>query len=411
MEICLNAKRAAQTVSAAPTQVKNRILFRLAELLDQHRDAIKSSNEKDLAAAHDADLNRNLVERLRFGDNKINDRIRSVRKIAELPDPVGQLEECTIRPNGLRVARMRVPLGVILMVYEARPHVTVNASAFSIKSGNSAILKGGAEAFHTNKTLGELIHAALDDNGIPPSAVQFISTSDRAVIQELLQQQEHIDLVIPRGGEGLIKFVNTNSKIPVIKHFKGVCHCYIDAWADIGKALEIVLDSKMLMPEVCNALETLLVHQSIASDFLPHLKNAADRINLELRGCSRTRFFIDAAEATEEDWRTEYLDTVLSIRVVESIDQSIEHISTYGSKHTDAIVTESITNAEHFVRSVDSSVVLVNASTMFNDGEEIGLGAEIGISTDKLHARGPMGLRELTTYKFVISGDGHCKKS
>jgi glutamate-5-semialdehyde dehydrogenase len=411
MKICENAREAAAIISTASTECKNSVIVRIAELLDEKRESIKTANEDDLRRAGEEGIDRVLVDRLRFSDEKIDGRIRSMRKIARLPDPIGQFDEFSTRPNGIRVGRMRIPLGVILMIYEARPHVTVNAAAFCIKSGNAVILKGGSEVRETNKVLGGIIRDALTANDLPGTAVQVISSSDRSLIHDLLQQEEHIDLVIPRGGEGLIRYVHANSRIPVIKHFKGVCHCYVDSSANVDSALAIVMDSKMLMPEVCNALETLLVNREIAQSFLPGLKERSDAVGLKLRGCDETRAVIAADRATEDDWHTEYLDTILAVKIVDRVDQAIAHIAKYGSGHTDTIVTESITSAERFVRSVDSSVVLVNASTMFNDGEELGLGAEIGISTDRLHARGPMGLNELTTYKFVVYGDGHCKQS
>jgi len=411
MELCLNAKEATRIISVASTEVKNKVLLQISELLHKNREDIKAANERDLARARENGLDRVLVERLRFGDAKIDGRIRSLRTIADLPDPIGQYDEYVTRPSGLKVGRMRIPLGVILMIYEARPHVTINAAAFCIKSGNAVILKGGSEVLETNKVLGNIIIDALKEFGLPANAVQVISTSDRSVVQELLQQDKYIDLVIPRGGEKLIQYVNDTSRIPVIKHYKGICHCYVEASANLDSALDIVIDSKMLMPEVCNALETLLVEKSVAEKFLPMMKQKAAAVNLKLRGCVDSRNIIDIEEATEEDWSTEYLDTILSVKIVDNVVDAILHIEKYGSGHTDTIVTENITNAERFVKSVDSSVVLVNASTMFNDGEEIGLGAEIGISTEKLHARGPMGLKELTSYKFVIHGNGHCKKS
>jgi glutamate-5-semialdehyde dehydrogenase len=410
MELCLNARQAARVISTAPTEIKNEVLLRIAELLNKEREPIKSANRKDLRQAEESGMERVLVERMKFGDDRIDGRIRSLRKIAALPDPVGQFDDYCIRPNGMKVGRMRTPLGVILMIYEARPHVTINAAAFCIKSGNAVILKGGSEVLETNKTLGELITSVLREFSLPPATVQIVSSNDRSLVRELLMQDADIDLVIPRGGDGLIRYVNENSRIPVIKHYKGVCHCYVHESAEIEKALDIVMDSKMLMPEVCNALESLLIDGTVAPVILPQLKQRADDVDLKLRGCEHTRSVIDIDDATEEDWSTEYLDAILSVKIVDGIDEAVSHIGTYGTGHTDTIVTENLSAAELFVRSVDSSVVLVNASTMFNDGEELGLGAEIGISTEKLHARGPMGLKELTSYKFVIYGNGHCKK-
>jgi glutamate-5-semialdehyde dehydrogenase len=410
MELCLNARQSARVTSTASTEIKNEVLLRIADLLNKEREPIKSANRKDLRRAEESGMEHVLVERMKFGDDRIDGRIRSLRKIAALPDPVGQIDDYNIRPNGMKVGRMRTPLGVILMIYEARPHVTINAAAFCIKSGNAVILKGGSEVLETNKTLGELITSVLREFSMPPATVQIVSSNDRSLVRELLMQDADIDLVIPRGGEGLIRYVNENSRIPVIKHYRGVCHCYVHESAEMEKALDIVMDSKMLMPEVCNALESLLIDRTVAQVILPRLKKRADEVNLKLRGCEHTRSVIDIDDATEEDWSTEYLDAILSVKIVDGIDEAVSHIGTYGTGHTDTIVTENLSVAELFVRSVDSSVVLVNASTMFNDGEELGLGAEIGISTEKLHARGPMGLKELTSYKFVIYGNGHCKK-
>ena len=378
----------------------------MAGNLEKARDRVRESNDADLAEAIRAGLEPKLLDRLRFGDGKIDARIRCLQKIAALPDPVGEVFGEGERPNGLRVARMRVPIGVILMICEARPHVTVNAGALCLKSGNAAILRGGSEAKHCNALLGAMWKESLAEAGLPPEAIQVISGSHEDV-DVLLELSDYIDLVIPRGGKGLIEAVGRKSRIPVIKHYAGVCHVYVDEKADIEEAIAIAIDSKCLMPEVCNAMETLLVHKAIAQD-LPRIARDLTNAGVALKGCMLTRAVVpDAGLATEDDWRTEYLDNVLSIRIVEGVDQAIEHINTYGSHHTDGIVTADESRAEQFVGQVDSAVVLVNASTMFCDGESLGMGAEIGISTDKLHARGPMGLEELTSYKFVIRGDGH----
>jgi len=378
----------------------------MADKLASRKREILDANEADLADARSKGLSANLVNRLRFGEAKIDSRIRCLEKIAALPDPVGQMYGVQRRPNGLRVARARVPLGVILMIYEARPHVTANAGAFCLKSGNAAILRGGSEAKRCNAVLGNLWREALTESGLPQEAIQVIAGSHEE-IGDLLQLDQYIDLVIPRGGKTLIKTVADTSRIPVVKHFAGICHVYLDQDADVDEGIAIALDSKCLMPEVCNAMETLLVCDQLNQE-LPRIVDAFRKHGVTVKGCERTQALVsDVEPATEEDWRTEYLDTVVSLRVVSDVDEAIDHINRYGSHHTDAIVTDSQRRASRFVQRVDSAVVLVNASTMFCDGESLGMGAEIGISTDKIHARGPMGLQELTSYKFVIRGDGH----
>jgi len=378
----------------------------MAELLLRRRPDILEANKADMAAAAESGLAPGLVNRLRFGESKIAARIRCLHKIAALPDPVGQRYATDRRPSGLEVARMRVPLGVILMIYEARPHVTVNGGAFCLKAGNAVILRGGSEARRCNELLGQLWQEALVEAGLPREAIQVVSGSHEEM-GEMLSLTEHIDLVIPRGGKGLIEAVCAKSRIPVIKHYAGVCHVYIDEDADIEKAIRIALDSKTLMPDVCNAMETLLVAAPMQGH-LPRIVSAFRQAGVTLRGDELTRAMVfDVEPAGQKDWATEYLDMIVSVRVVDDVAAAIEHINLYGSHHTDAIVTGSVSCAERFVREVDSAVVLVNASTMFCDGESLGMGAEIGISTDRIHARGPMGLEELTTYKFVISGNGH----
>jgi len=400
------ARRCAADVAQASGSARNAALAAMADLLAARRSDILAANEADVAAALAQGLAPSLTKRLRFGEAKIDSRIRCLGKIAALPDPVGQTYGADLRPNGLRVERMRVPLGVILMIYEARPHVTVNGGAFCLKAGNAAILRGGSEARRCNELLGQLWREALANAGLPGDAVQVVSGSHEEIGQ-LLALTEHIDLVIPRGGKGLIEAVCAKSRIPVIKHYAGVCHVYIDDGASPDTAIAIALDSKTLMPEVCNAMETLLVAEGM-KDHLPRIVAAFRDVGVEVRGDECTRSVVpDVAPATGEDWATEYLDMVVSVRVVDGVGAAIEHINRHGSHHTDAIVTDSVTRAERFVGEVDSAVVLVNASTMFCDGESLGMGAEIGISTDRLHARGPMGLEELTTYKFVIRGEGH----
>jgi len=405
-EVAKTARQVASVTARAPTPQKNAALKAMAARLESCRQQVRHANEADLAEAMAAGMRPQLVDRLRFGDGKIDARIRCLHKIVELPDPVGEVFREDERPNGLRVARVRVPLGVILMVYEARPHVTVNAGAFCLKSGNAAILRGGSEAKHCNGLLGELWKESLAEAGLPTEAIQVVCGGHED-IEALLGLDEYIDLVIPRGGKGLIEAVSRRSRIPVIKHYAGVCHVYVDKGADIRDSIAIALDSKCLMPEVCNAMETLLVHREQAGE-LPRIVSALKHAGVTVRGCLLTRSVVPEVEpASEDDWRTEYLDSLLAVRVVKNIEEAVRHINTYGSHHTDAIVTADESRAQQFVDQVDSAVVLVNASTMFCDGESLGMGAEIGISTDKLHARGPMGLEELTSYKFVIRGNGH----
>lgn len=404
--IAETARRVSGVLASAPRRQKDAALLAMADRLANRTRDILEANQRDLDAAIAAGLPANTIDRLRFSEKKILARQQGLLKIAELPDPIGQTIRSETRPAGFQVDRVRVPLGVVLMVYEARPHVTVNAGAFCLKSGNAAILRGGSEAKHCNALLGDLWRQSLAEAGLPEEAVQVVSGS-HAQIRELLQLDEYVDLVIPRGGKGLIRAVADHSRIPVIKHFEGICHAYLDEPADLESAVNIVLDSKCLMPEVCNALETLLVSRATAGH-LPVVLDALRRRGVSLRGCEATRRIDpDVEPATEEDWRTEYLDMVLSVRVVEGVDEAIEHINRFGSHHTDTIVTADADRAARFVERVDSAVVLVNASTMFCDGESLGMGAEIGISTDKIHARGPMGLEELTSYKFVIRGRGN----
>jgi len=405
------AKKASKVIATAAVENKNEAINAMAEKLDSNRDKIIEANQADLNKASEKGISQNLIDRLRFSESKIESRIRSLRKIQELPDPVGSVYNSRKQDNGLDVCRVRVPLGVILMIYEARPHVTVNAGAFCLKSGNAAILRGGSEAKHCNDLLGTLWSESLQQASLPTEAIQIISGSHKE-IGELLQQNQLIDLVIPRGGKGLIQAVSEKSKIPVVKHYSGVCHVYFDEFDDssatgIKQAIDIALDSKCLMPEVCNAMESLLVSENLSCE-IPEIVNSFKRCGVKVKGCEKTRRLqSDLTPATEEDWRTEYLDNIVSVRVVSGVDEAITHINTYGSHHTDSIVTANKKNAEKFTNLVDSSVVLVNASTMFCDGESLGMGAEIGISTDKIHARGPMGLEELTSYKFVIRGSGH----
>jgi len=384
-------------------------LLSMARLMDRNRREIGRHNQKDLDNALSAGLDRPLVNRLVFGEKRMDARIKALNTIADLEDPVGDIRDLNKMPSGLMVGRMRVPIGVIGMVYESRPHVTVNAGALCVKSGNAVVLRGGSEVINTNRYLGELWKAALTEAGLSEDCIQVIPVTDRAAVRELLGLSEFIDLIIPRGGEGLINTVLELSKIPVIKHLYGVCHVYVDAYADLVMAVDVCMDSKIFAPEVCNAAETFLVDEAVAQAFLPGLAEKLSENGVEIRGCEKTREIIGGAvKATEKDWSTEYLDLIVSIRIVDGVSAAVEHINRYGSGHTESIISDDIGSLSHFLQAVDSGVLLVNTSTMFCDGSELGMGAEIGISTDKIHARGPMGIEDLTTYKTLVFGSGHC---
>jgi glutamate-5-semialdehyde dehydrogenase len=405
------ARRAAKALACCSTRQKNAALQRMAEEIARRAETIKAENRKDLAAARAAGLSTAMIDRLTVKDATLAAMAQGLRAVAELPDPVGSLGPAWIRPNGLQVARMRIPLGVIGIVYESRPNVTVDAAGLCLKAGNAAILRGGSEAFHSNCALAAAIAQSLGDSGLPEAAVQVVPVTDRAAVNALLQQEDSIDLIIPRGGEELIRFVVAHSRIPVLKHYKGVCHVYVDEGADLAMAEEVCFNAKVQRPGVCNAMETLLVHRSEAGRFLPAMARRFIAAGVELRGCEQTRRLVpEAVPAAEADWPAEYLDLILAVRVVGDMAEAIAHIAAYGSNHTEAIVTRDYDRAQRFVREVDASVVLVNASTRFNDGGELGLGAEIGISTSKLHAFGPMGLEELTTRKFVVLGSGQVRE-
>ncbi len=409
VSIARKAKEAAGELATMATPQKDWALLSMARLLDRNREKILRSNEKDIAEAREKGLEKKLVDRLTFAETRIDSRMKALQVIAKLDDPTGDVRDLKSLPNGLKVGRVRVPMGVIGMVYESRPHVTVNAGALCLKSGNAAILRGGSEVINTNRCLGELWIEALREAGLPEGAVQVVPMTDREAVRELLSLDEYIDLIIPRGGEGLIKTVIELSTIPVIKHLYGVCHVYVDETADLEEARKICIDSKTFAPEVCNAAESFLVAEGIAEEFLPLLESDLLEHGVEVRGCEKTLKVMESASpASEEDWSTEYLELVVSVRVLPGVDAAVEHINRYGSGHTESIVTGDIRSAERFLGGVDSGVLLVNASTMFCDGSELGMGAEIGISTDKVHARGPMGLADLTTYKTLVFGSGHC---
>ncbi|MDZ7371901.1 MAG: glutamate-5-semialdehyde dehydrogenase [candidate division KSB1 bacterium] len=405
------ACRAAAKITAQWTTVqKNRLLNSMAEALVNNKDEILAANAKDVEAARLNGLSDALIDRLLLNAERLQGMADAVREIAALPDPVGEIIKTWRRPNGLQVSYMRIPLGVIAIIYEARPNVTSDAAALCLKSGNAVILRGGSEAFHSNQAIVGALHQVLRSFGEPTAAITFIPTTEREAIKELLTFTDEIDLVIPRGGEGLIRFVAEHSRIPVIKHYKGVCHQFVDYNADIDMAIDLLVDGKCSRPAVCNALETLLVHEQIAEAFLPKAAEVMRRKGVELRGCEKARRIVsDMKPADEEDYAAEYLALILAVRIVSGLEEAIEHIQRYGSDHTEVIVTNDYAHAKEFLRRVNSSVVLVNASSRFSDGGQLGLGAEIGISTTKLHAFGPMGLEALTTQKFIVHGDGQTR--
>lgn len=410
-KIAKKAKEVSYQLARLPTEIKNKALLEIADKLEKEKELLIEENHKDLNEAKEANLSKAMIDRLKLTYEVIEGMSDGLRQIARLPDPVGEIIRMWRRPNGLIVGRMRIPIGVIGIIYESRPNVTADASALCLKSGNSVILRGGHEAFNSNLAIVKIIQEVLHRLRIPKESVQILPLKEREAIKEMLQLENEIDLIIPRGGEELIRFVTTHSKIPVIKHYKGVCHIFVDETADIETAIRICLNAKVQKPAVCNAMETLLVHKNIAKEFLPKISDAMKKEGVELRGCPLTKEIIpDIRNATEEDWYQEYLDLILSIKVVSGIDEAINHISTYGSSHTEAILTSDYKNAQKFLREVDSSCVLVNASTRFNDGYELGFGAEIGISTSKLHAFGPMGLEELTTTKIIVYGEGQIRE-
>jgi glutamate-5-semialdehyde dehydrogenase len=410
-DVGMRARRAAVHMSRAETAAKDTALLAMAAAIDQARDRLIAENARDLDAGRKTGLDDALLDRLTLNAERIAGMAEGLRQIAQLPDPVGAIDDLNYRPSGIQVGRMRVPLGVIGIIYESRPNVTADAAGLCLKSGNASILRGGSEAIHSNQAIAACIQAGLKAAGLPEDAVQVVETTDRAAVGELITLKPYVDVIIPRGGKSLIERISAEATIPVIKHLHGVCHVYIDDKADLDKAVKIAFNAKTHRYGVCNAMETLLVARAMADKVLPVLGKMYQEKGVELRGCAATQKILSGIKAaTEEDWHTEYLAPILSVRVVENIDQAIEHIGQYGSQHTDSIVTEDLTRARRFLREVDSSSVMVNASTRFADGFEYGLGAEIGISTDKLHARGPVGLEGLTSVKFIVLGDGHVRK-
>jgi len=410
MKMAKEARTAAMEIARCPSNKKNEVLLKIADKIEAQITYIQEENQKDIAMAKDMGLSDAMMDRLTVTDATVISMAKGLREISQLNDPIGSKSEAWLRPNGLEISRMRIPLGVIGIIYESRPNVTIDAAGLCLKAGNAVILRGGSEALHSNQALASIISQALAETGLPEKAVQIIPIRDREAIKVLLNQEEFIDLIIPRGGEGLIRFVVENSTIPVLKHYKGVCHIYIDDGADLEMARNICYNAKVQRPGVCNSMETMLVHRSISQEFLPQMAERFIKAGVEIRGCPETcRILPDARKADPADWPEEYLDLILAVKIVKDMDQAISHVARYGSSHTEAIVTGDYSRARRFVRDVDSSVVLVNASTRFNDGGELGLGAEIGISTSKLHAFGPMGVEELTTTKFVVFGDGQIR--
>jgi glutamate-5-semialdehyde dehydrogenase len=405
------AKTAARQLAPLSSAEKNKALLLMADKLEKQSAFLIAENQKDLEFAKGAGVSKTVLDRIALDPARVKDMAKGLRDVAALPDPVREVIKMWHRPNGLQVGRMRIPLGVIGMIYEARPNVTADAAALCLKSGNAVILRGGSEAHHSNQAIGAVLREACAETRVPQDAVQVVQRKDHALVDELLQLEEYIDLIIPRGGEELIHAVVAKSKVPVIKHYKGVCHVYVDSDASLEMAERICFNAKVQRPSVCNAMETLLVHEAVAPKFLPTMIAKFQHAGVEIRGCDKTRALAQGVkEAEEADWSTEYLDLILAVRVVKNMDEAIDHIERYGSEHTESIITTDYQKSREFIDRVNSSAVLVNASTRFNDGGELGLGAEIGISTSKIHAFGPMGLEELTTTKFVVFGDGQVRE-
>ncbi|MCD6416183.1 MAG: glutamate-5-semialdehyde dehydrogenase [Planctomycetes bacterium] len=410
-ELVTNARAASAIIGRASTAQKNRALEAVARSILAGGEELKAQNRKDLRAAEEAGLSGAMIDRLELSDSRIEGMAAAVRKVARLKDPVGRIIDGWTLPNGLKVDKVRTPLGVICMIYESRPNVTADAASLCLKSGNAVILRGGKEAINSNLAIHRQIARACEETGLDPRVVQLVETTDRAAVAPLLRADGYVDLVIPRGGKGLIRAVVESATVPVIKHYEGVCHTYVDRDADLEMAVSVCRHAKCQRPGVCNAMETMLVHADVAEEFLGMICPVFQQEGVQLRGCPATRELVrDIREATEEDWRTEYLDLILSIRVVDSLGEAIEHINRYGSGHSDAIITNALPAARRFLDEVDSAAVFVNTTTRFHDGEQFGLGAEIGISTDKLHARGPMALEELTTYKWRVIGEGQLRE-
>jgi glutamate-5-semialdehyde dehydrogenase len=406
-----NALKASRELSLLDSQTKNNILLTMADEIDRQKDYIQKENKKDLIAGKENGLSKAMLDRLELTDTRISGMSGAIREVAELPDPVGEIIKTIERPNGLKINKIRVPIGVIGIIFESRPNVTADSASLCFKTSNAVILRGGKEAVNSNRAIVEALQQGGKKAGLPDNVIQLIQTTDRDAVRQLVQMEDYVNLIIPRGGEGLIRAVTEMAHVPVIKHYKGVCHTYVDKDARLQKALDIVVNAKCQRPGVCNAMETLLVHRDIAAEFLPLAAEKLMSLGVELRGNEEARKIVTSMKkASEDDWYEEYLDLILAVRVVPDIQTAVDHINTYGSQHSDAIITESADSRDKFFKEVDSATIYVNASTRFTDGGEFGMGAEIGISTDKLHARGPMGLEELTTYKYIIYGDGQIRE-
>ena len=405
------ARAASRLLAGASTGVKNQALLDIADRLEQRSDDLLAANDKDMQAGREGGLDEALLDRLELNPERIEGMAEGLRQIATLPDPVGAISDLNFRPSGIQVGRMRVPLGVIGIIYESRPNVTADAAGLCLKSGNATILRGGSEAIHSNQAIAACIAEGLQGAGLPADAVQVVETTDRAAVGELIAMKGEVDVIIPRGGKGLIKRISEDARVPVIKHLDGICHVYIDDKADLDKAIKVAYNAKTQRYGTCNTMETLLVSQAVAAEVLPPLAQQYRDEGVELRGCEATRALLpDIAAASDEDWDTEYLAPILSIRIVPGLDEAMEHIHAHSSGHTESIITEDFGRARRFLAEVDSSSVMVNASTRFADGFEYGLGAEIGISTDKIHVRGPVGLEGLTSVKYIVIGDGHIRQ-
>jgi len=411
LKIAKKAKQATKTLSKLSSDEKEKLLMEFSEALMKEKESVVKANKKDLKLASETGLSNAMIDRLRLDESRIENMAQCLKEIASLPDPAGEVIKMWRRPNGLRIGKLCVPIGVIGIIYESRPNVTSDCIGLCLKSGNSVILRGGKEAINSNLEIFEILHKKAVSLGLPEGCFNIIDITDRKAVEILLKASDYVDLIIPRGGGNLIRTVTQKSQIPVIKHYKGVCHIYVDEGADLKMSEEICLNAKVQKPCVCNAMETLLIHKNIAGVFLPKISKRLENSGVELRGCKLSRKLVKSVKkATEEDWYEEYLDLILSIKVVDNFQQAIDHINTYGSSHSDAIITKDYKRALRFLHEVDSACVYVNASTRFTDGNQFGLGAEMGISTDKIHARGPMGVKELTTYKYIILGDGQIRR-
>jgi glutamate-5-semialdehyde dehydrogenase len=411
IEKARKAKAASRTLATVSTEIKNNALFKMAAGLEHEAAKLISNNRKDLTEAEKKGLSTAMIDRLTLNPDRIKAMAEGLREVASLPDPVGEIVRMWRRPNGMEVGRMRVPIGLIGIIYESRPNVTADSAALCLKSGNGVLLRGGSEAVHSNTAIVEILTKTGIEAGIPDGAVTFIENPDRACVMEMLKTNQYVDLIIPRGGEGLIRMVSENSTIPVIKHDKGVCHIYVDSNADLAMASDICFNAKVQRPGTCNAMEAMLVHKALSRTFLPDVLKRFAEARVEIRGCNRTQEVMPGVKAaTDQDWDTEYNDLILNVKVVDSMEEAMDHIAAHGSQHSEAIVTSDYQRSRRFVREVDASAVFVNASTRLNDGFEFGLGAEIGISTTRIHARGPMGLEELTSTKFIVLGNGQIRR-